>query len=84
MNADYGYHTPRRAPPLLARGPYNEWGFDKGLTNQLDHHADGKWELEILALWPSYIQLNVSGNANYFYEDTDASIRFVHDSHSIR
>ncbi|KAG8940827.1 Cell wall alpha-1,3-glucan synthase ags1 [Tulasnella sp. 424] len=71
VHSDYGYSTPRRVPQFLARGPYNEWGFDKGLTNQFDHRTDGKWELEIMATWPSYIQLNVFGNDDYFYGDTD-------------
>ncbi|KIO16968.1 hypothetical protein M407DRAFT_12567, partial [Tulasnella calospora MUT 4182] len=70
VHADYGYSTPRRVPKLLARGPYNQWGFDKGLTNQFDHREDGKWELESMANWPSYIQINVFANDDYFYGDT--------------
>ncbi|KAG8911787.1 Cell wall alpha-1,3-glucan synthase ags1, partial [Tulasnella sp. 417] len=71
VHADYGYNQPRRVPQLIARGPYNQWGFDKGLINQFDHREDGKWELELMANWPSYIQINVFANDDYFYGDTD-------------
>lgn len=37
----------------------------------MDQRDDGKWELEIMATWPSYVQLNVYGNDDYFYGDTD-------------
>lgn len=33
--------------------------------------GDGKWELEIMANWPTYVQLNVFGFDDYFYGDTD-------------
>ncbi|EEB87244.1 hypothetical protein MPER_15489, partial [Moniliophthora perniciosa FA553] len=34
-------------------------------------NAQGKWELEIMASWPTYIQLNVWGFDDYYYGDTD-------------
>ncbi|KAG8897345.1 Cell wall alpha-1,3-glucan synthase ags1, partial [Tulasnella sp. 403] len=71
VHADVGYNLPRRVPQFLARGPYNSWGFDKGLTAQMDQREDGKWELEIMATWPSYVQLNVFGYDDYFYGDID-------------
>ena len=72
VHADYGYSgTPRRYPQFLVRGPFNDWGFDKGLPNLMTQNSDGLWELEIMASWPTYVQLNVWGFDDYFYGDTD-------------
>jgi alpha-1,3-glucan synthase len=71
VHADIGVSMPRRVPQFLARGLYNTWGFDLGLPNQLTQNADGLWELEIMAIWPSYIQLNVWAFDDYFYGDDD-------------
>ncbi|KAG8962311.1 Cell wall alpha-1,3-glucan synthase ags1 [Tulasnella sp. 419] len=75
VHADYNYNKPRRVPQFLARGPYNNWGFDQGLPSQMQHRDDGKWELEIMAAWPSYVQLNVYGYDDYFYGDFDGDGR---------
>ena len=37
----------------------------------MTQRTDNKWELEIMASWPSYVQLNVFGYDDYFYGDTD-------------
>lgn len=37
----------------------------------MDHNDDGKWELEIMATWPTYVQLNVWGYDDYYYGDVD-------------
>jgi alpha-1,3-glucan synthase len=71
VHADRGYNHPRRVPQYIARGPFNRWGFDKGLTAQMTQKDSGIWELPIMATWPSYIQLNVFGYDDYFYGDTD-------------
>ncbi|EIW51684.1 glycoside hydrolase family 13 and glycosyltransferase family 5 domain-containing protein [Trametes versicolor FP-101664 SS1] len=71
VHADHNYNTPRRVPQLLARGPFNEWGFDRGITADMTHKDDGTWELEIMASWPTYVQLNVFGYDNYYYGDSD-------------
>ncbi|PVF98937.1 putative cell wall alpha-1,3-glucan synthase [Serendipita vermifera] len=71
VHADYGYAIPRRVPQLLVRGPYNTWGYDKGVTANMQHNKDGVWELEVMAQWPSYVQVNVFGFDDYFYGDTD-------------
>ncbi|EJF65933.1 glycoside hydrolase family 13 and glycosyltransferase family 5 protein [Dichomitus squalens] len=72
VHADHGYSTPRRVPQLLARGPFNQWGFDKGITAQMTQQSSGKWELEIMASWPTYMQINVFGYDNYYYGDIDS------------
>ena len=33
--------------------------------------GDGTWELEIMASWPTYIQVNVFGYDDYYYGDVD-------------
>lgn len=71
-HADHGYSgPPRRVPQFLARGPFNTWGFDSGIPSLMTQNADGKWELEIMASWPTYIQLNVWGYDDYYYGDVD-------------
>jgi alpha-1,3-glucan synthase len=70
-HADIGVSQPRRFPQLIARGIYNTWGFDLGLPNLLQQNEDGLWELELMAIWPSYIQLNVWGFDDFFYGDVD-------------
>ncbi|KAG5220455.1 glycosyltransferase family protein [Salix suchowensis] len=72
VHADVGYSGyDRRVPQLLARGPFNNWGFDKGIPAEMIQNSDGKWELEIMASWPTYVQLNVWGYDDYYYGDTD-------------
>lgn len=72
VHSDHGYSGPqRRVPQFLARGPFNNWGFDQGISSLMTQNPDGKWELEIMAAWPTYVQLNVWGYDDYFYGDTD-------------
>ncbi|KAF5383371.1 hypothetical protein D9757_008431 [Collybiopsis confluens] len=73
-HADWGYSgSPRRVPQFLARGAFNQWGNDRGLDSQFVLNSDGKWELRLMASWPSYIQLNVWGLdvPDYYYGDAD-------------
>ncbi|EPQ58265.1 modular protein with glycoside hydrolase family 13 and glycosyltransferase family 5 domains [Gloeophyllum trabeum ATCC 11539] len=71
VHADLNYPKPRRYPQFLARGPFNSWGYDKGIEAVMTHSDDGKWELEIMATWPTYLQLNIFGYDNYYYGDVD-------------
>ncbi|KZT26358.1 glycosyltransferase family 5 protein [Neolentinus lepideus HHB14362 ss-1] len=71
VHADLNYNIPRRYPQFLARGPFNSWGYDKGVSATMSHNDDGKWELEIMASWPTYLQLNIFGYDNYYYGDVD-------------
>jgi alpha-1,3-glucan synthase len=72
IHADYGYSgAKRRVPQFLVRGPFNSWGFDQGIANQMEKNSDGLWELEIMASWPTFMQLNVWGFDNYYYGDAD-------------
>lgn len=71
VHADASYKKMRQVPQFLARGPFNQWGFDKGISAEMEHTGDNTWELEIMAIWPTYIQLNVFGYDDYYYGDTD-------------
>ena len=71
VHADYQYNIPRRVPHFRARGEFNRFGFDSDVPSTLKQASDGKWELEILAGWPSWIQLNVYAFDDHFYGDTD-------------
>ncbi|KAG8699976.1 Cell wall alpha-1,3-glucan synthase ags1, partial [Ceratobasidium sp. 394] len=69
VHADRGYSHPRRVPQYIARGPFNQWGFDSGISSLMTQQDTGVWELPIMASWPTYVQLNVFGYDDYFYGD---------------
>jgi alpha-1,3-glucan synthase len=71
VHADRGYGLQRRVPQFLVRGPFNSWGFDKGISSQMTQNSQGKWELEIMSTWPTYVQLNVFGYDDFYYGDVD-------------
>ncbi|KAI0302169.1 modular protein with glycoside hydrolase family 13 and glycosyltransferase family 5 domains [Russula brevipes] len=71
VHADRGYNTPRRVPQLLVRGPFNQWGFDKGVSSQMTQNSQGEWEVEIMATWPTFVQINVFGYDDFYYGDVD-------------
>ncbi|KAH9981170.1 modular protein with glycoside hydrolase family 13 and glycosyltransferase family 5 domains [Lactifluus volemus] len=71
VHADRGYSSQRRVPQFLVRGPFNSWGFDKGVSAQMTQNGQGLWELEIMSTWPTYVQLNVFGYDDYYYGDVD-------------
>jgi alpha-1,3-glucan synthase len=71
VHADRGYGFQRRVPQFLVRGPFNSWGFDKGVTSQMTQTGDSQWELEIMSTWPTFVQLNVFGYDNFYYGDVD-------------
>ncbi|KAL8672680.1 MAG: hypothetical protein Q9168_002864 [Polycauliona sp. 1 TL-2023] len=52
---------PRRFPHLFWQGPYNQFGFDAGLDNEVRLHDDGLWKYHFMTEWPAVAQLNVWG-----------------------
>ncbi|KAL8990136.1 MAG: hypothetical protein Q9169_008200, partial [Polycauliona sp. 2 TL-2023] len=52
---------PRRFPHLFWQGPYNQFGFDAGLDNEVRLHDDGLWKFHFMTEWPAVAQLNVWG-----------------------
>ncbi|KAG6914135.1 hypothetical protein DXG01_002246 [Tephrocybe rancida] len=72
IHADAEYDgAPRRVPQFLVRGPFNNWGYDKGVKSLMTQNSDGLWELEISAAWPTHVQLNVWSFDHYYYGDSD-------------
>lgn len=64
----------RRWPQLLARGKFNNWGYDLGASAHFTAPKDNttnNWAIPLSAAWPTYIQLNVWAYDDYFYGDTD-------------
>jgi alpha-1,3-glucan synthase len=62
VHADIGYSHERRVPAYLARGPFNNWGYDQGVSNQMVQSTEtpGEWSLQLSASWPTIVQLCVS------------------------
>ena len=62
QHADLEDTTPRRFPHLFWQGPYNQYGFDAGLDNELKlDDTDGLWKFNWMTEWPAIAQLNVWG-----------------------
>ncbi|KAK0624883.1 alpha-1,3-glucan synthase-like protein [Bombardia bombarda] len=55
------YDMGRRFPHLFLQGPFNKWGYDSGVPNQLKMTASNTWELHYMDEWPSMFQFNVWG-----------------------
>lgn len=59
-----GRSKQRRFPHLFWNGPYNKYGFDAGLDNEMTLSADGIWEHHFAAEWAQsgvVAQINVWG-----------------------
>jgi len=62
----------RRFPKLLARGDFNQFGYDQGVQADLEQKGSkGEWQLPLMTFWPSSIQLSVYGYDDFFLGDTD-------------
>jgi len=64
QHADLGRETlpPRRFPHIFAHGPFNQYGFDAGLNNNLKLDTnDGQWKFHFMSEFPDSFQLNVWG-----------------------
>jgi alpha-1,3-glucan synthase len=53
--------TPRRFPHLFLNGPYNQYGYDAGLKNDLQLDGDQRWKHTFMTEWPAIAQINVWG-----------------------
>ena len=64
QHADLGRQDlpPRRFPHLFWQGPYNQFGFDAGLNNEIVlDNKDGLWKYNFMTEWPAIAQVNVWG-----------------------
>ncbi|KAL4966950.1 alpha-1,3-glucan synthase Ags1 [Aspergillus stella-maris] len=58
----WNHKVSRRFPHLFFNGPYNQYGFDKGLRNHIALDTeDGYWKYHFTTEWPAVGQLNVWG-----------------------
>lgn len=53
--------TPRRFPHFFLHGPFNQYGFDEGLENEMKMGLDGLWRFDFMKEWPAAVSLNVWG-----------------------
>ncbi|RDH26749.1 hypothetical protein BDQ94DRAFT_164227 [Aspergillus welwitschiae] len=55
-------YVPRRFPYIFFNGPYNQYGYDAGLENEVKlDTTDGFWKYHFISEWPAVGQLNVWG-----------------------
>lgn len=79
QEGDYGTHHPRRFPHLFFNGPYNQYGYDAGLDNEVKQDSDGYWKYRLRVEYPAQGQFNVWGmnpdgqpDQSYVFGDVDS------------
>ncbi|KAF7715965.1 Alpha-1,3-glucan synthase [Penicillium ucsense] len=75
---DWSSRVPRRWPHLFFDGPFNQYGYDAGLTNVFEQDSEGLWKFRFAAEWPAQGQMNVWGinpdgkpDQSYIFGDAD-------------
>ncbi|KAK0625431.1 alpha-1,3 glucan synthase [Bombardia bombarda] len=78
QHGDADFSRVRRFPHLWANGRFNQFGFDAGYKNTLQHTQDGQWEWHYMDEWPSTVQVNAWGmnpdgqpDQSFIYGDID-------------
>ena len=72
VHGDADYKGPhRRFPQLLARGLFNNWGFDLGAKASFKNDNHSSWTFPFMAAWPASLQINVFAYNDYFMGDYD-------------
>ncbi|KKY24110.1 putative alpha-glucan [Phaeomoniella chlamydospora] len=68
----------RRIPHAHLNGPYNEYGYDAGLSNKFKQNSTGHWVHNFMWEWPAEAQVNVWGinpdgkpDQTFVYGDVD-------------
>ncbi|KAL8801671.1 MAG: hypothetical protein Q9182_004308 [Xanthomendoza sp. 2 TL-2023] len=56
-----GIATPRRYPHFFVHGPYNSFGYDNGLRQEMRQDRKGTWKFNFMTEWPTTFQLNAWG-----------------------
>lgn len=58
----YGSNVlPRRFPHLFVHGPFNQYGYDAGIANEMKQDRNGSWTYNFMTEWPAQFQVNVWG-----------------------
>jgi alpha-1,3-glucan synthase len=58
---DQGNQSPRRFPHLFVHGPFNQFGFDGGISNSFRLDSDGLWRFDLMTEWPTEVSINEWG-----------------------
>ncbi|KAL9621193.1 MAG: hypothetical protein Q9160_004325 [Pyrenula sp. 1 TL-2023] len=61
QEGDSDFGTRRRYPHMFLNGPYNQYGYDGGLPNDLKLESDSTWRRHFMTEWPAIAQINVWG-----------------------
>lgn len=68
----------RRFPHLFIHGPFNEFGYDSGVKNEMTNSGNSTWEFDYMVEWPGQFQINVWGmdengvpDVTYAFGDVD-------------
>lgn len=61
QHSDLGEGTPRRWPHVHIQGPWNRYGYDAGLDDNMRQDSDGTWNFDLSSEWPSHVIVNVWG-----------------------
>ncbi|KIX10110.1 uncharacterized protein Z518_01191 [Rhinocladiella mackenziei CBS 650.93] len=64
QQGDVDFSTPRRFPHLFLNGPYNQYGYDAGLDNEMKLSNNSTWEHHFMTEWSlsgTLAQINVWG-----------------------
>ncbi|KAG8157720.1 hypothetical protein KVR01_012382 [Diaporthe batatas] len=80
QRGDVDYNGPaRRFPHLWSSGPFNQYGYDAGASNQFKHFAESMWQWHYMDEWPATVQLSVWGmnpdkkpDQSFVYGDIDS------------
>lgn len=65
QEGDYGWEegVARRFPHLWWNGPYNQYGYDAGLNNEMKYDTkDHRWKYDFVYEWPAVGQISVWGS----------------------
>lgn len=78
LNLPSGYPPSRRWPHAFMMGPFNQYGFDAGVPNEMRLTEDGQWRFDFMSDWPALLQVNIWGinpdgqpDQSYVYGDVD-------------
>ncbi|KAF4552111.1 Cell wall alpha-1,3-glucan synthase-like protein [Elsinoe fawcettii] len=63
----------RRFPHLFLHGSWNQYGYDAGIPNEMEHTDNSTWTYDFLTEWPSQFQVNVWGMTEDGLPDVSAA-----------
>ncbi|KAK3698923.1 hypothetical protein LTR37_016710 [Vermiconidia calcicola] len=61
QHGDLDWTLSRRFPNIWIDGPFNQYGYDAGLSNQMELGANSTWSIGFMAEWPARVRMNAWG-----------------------